>query len=301
MSERIGNTPLLRLDKVARGLQGVTLLAKAEWLNPGGSVKDRAASAMLIEALSQGRLGPGTPLLPREHNLFHWVPFFWGVLILCVAGDLTQYWYHRLHHEVPWLWRFHRTHHSAPYMGMSMASRQNALYSLFFSQTYLTSILVYLGLGPSAVVVLTVKSMITTLAHSSLAWDRPLYRYKALHPLAWVLERTISTPATHRAHHASSTDDGVGFYKGNFGNMFFLWDVIFGTAHISRQYPKAYGISHYESDPWYAQVLWPIFKSNIPGSELAADGPMVRVDSQTENELPEFSNASQPIEAQGVL
>lgn len=62
-------------------------------------------------------------VLPYEHNLFNWVPFFWGVLILCVADDLTQYWYHRLHHEVPRLWRFHRTHHSASYMGMSMARR----------------------------------------------------------------------------------------------------------------------------------------------------------------------------------
>jgi Tfp pilus assembly pilus retraction ATPase PilT len=50
-----------------------------------------------------------------------------------------------------------------------------------------------------------------------------------------LMERTISTPATHHAHHAATTDDGVGYYKGNFGNMFFLWDVIFGTAHISRR------------------------------------------------------------------
>jgi hypothetical protein len=97
--------------------------------------------------------------------------------------------------------------------------------------------------------------------------------------VAWVLERLISTPATHHAHHAATTDDGVGYYKGNFGNMFFLWDVIFGTAHISRRYPTAFGISHYEGDPWYAQVLWPVFKSNVPGSELAADGPVVREDA----------------------
>jgi sterol desaturase/sphingolipid hydroxylase (fatty acid hydroxylase superfamily) len=217
-------------------------------------------------------------LLPHQHNMFAWVPFFWGFLILCVADDLTQYWYHRVHHEVPWLWRFHRTHHSAPYMGMSMSGRQNAFYSIFFSQTYVTSVLVYLGLGPAAVVVLTVKSTITTLAHSSIPWDKPFYRFKVLHPVAWVLERLISTPATHHAHHAATTDDGIGYYKGNFGNMFFLWDVIFKTAHISRQYPKEYGISHYEKDPWYAQLLWPILKSNVPGSELAADGPVVRTD-----------------------
>ncbi|SDZ82082.1 sterol desaturase family protein [Pedobacter hartonius] len=217
-------------------------------------------------------------LLPGLKDTFNWVPFFWGFIIIAVADDLTQYWYHRLHHEVPWLWRFHRTHHSASYMGMAMASRQNLIYSLFFSQTYLTTALVYLGLGIPAIMVRAIKGTITTLAHSSIPWDKPFYQYRILHPLAWVLERTISTPATHHAHHAATTDDGIGYYKGNFGNMFFLWDVIFGTAHISRQYPAAYGISHYEGDQWYAQLLWPIFKSKVPGSELAADGPVVKAD-----------------------
>jgi sterol desaturase/sphingolipid hydroxylase (fatty acid hydroxylase superfamily) len=221
-------------------------------------------------------------LLPGVKNTFSWVPFWWGFFIISIGDDLTQYWYHRLHHQVPWLWRFHRTHHSAPYMGMSMASRQNAFYTIFFSQIYLTATLIYLGLGPSALLVQTIKSMITLLAHSSIPWDRPLYKYRALHPVAWVLERLISTPATHHAHHAASTDDGIGYYKGNFGNMFFIWDVIFGTAHISRQYPRAYGISHYERDPWYAQFLWPVFKSNVAGSELAANGPVVREDTPAE-------------------
>jgi sterol desaturase/sphingolipid hydroxylase (fatty acid hydroxylase superfamily) len=217
-------------------------------------------------------------ILPGFKNVFNWVPFFWGCAIIAVADDLTQYWYHRLHHQVPWLWRFHRTHHSASYMGMAMASRQNIIYTIFFSQTYLTAALVYLGLGIPTLVVKGIKGTITTLAHSSIPWDKPFYKYKILHPLAWVLERTISTPATHHAHHAATTDDGVGYYKGNFGNMFFWWDIIFGTAHISRQYPKAYGISHYEGDQWYAQLAWPLFKSKVPGSELAADGPMVKDD-----------------------
>src|SRR5258706_6509584 len=117
--------------------------------------------------------------LPGLKDTFTWVPFWWGFLILCVADDLTQYWYHRLHHAIPWLWRFHRTHHSAAYMGMSMASRQNAFYTIFFSQIYLTSALVYLGLGPSALLVQTIKSMITTLAHSSVTWDKPFYKYRA--------------------------------------------------------------------------------------------------------------------------
>jgi cysteine synthase B len=63
ISERIGNTPLLRIDKAVRGLEGVTLLAKAEWHNPSGSVKDRAAWAMVREALAKGKLEPGKILL----------------------------------------------------------------------------------------------------------------------------------------------------------------------------------------------------------------------------------------------
>jgi S-sulfo-L-cysteine synthase (O-acetyl-L-serine-dependent) len=63
LESRIGNTPLIRLDRVVRELPGITLLAKAEWHNPGGSVKDRAVAAMVREARQKGRLAPGKTLL----------------------------------------------------------------------------------------------------------------------------------------------------------------------------------------------------------------------------------------------
>jgi len=61
--ERIGNTPLLRLDALTRDLPGVALLGKAEWYNPGGSVKDRAAANIVAEARRAGKLRPGRILL----------------------------------------------------------------------------------------------------------------------------------------------------------------------------------------------------------------------------------------------
>jgi len=61
--ERIGNTPLLRLDALTRDLPGVALLGKAEWYNPGGSVKDRAASRIVAEGRASGRLHDGKILL----------------------------------------------------------------------------------------------------------------------------------------------------------------------------------------------------------------------------------------------
>src|ERR1700723_4226266 len=54
--ERIGNTPLLRLDRLTAHLPGITLLGKAEWANPGGSVKDRAASSIVAADNAKGLL-----------------------------------------------------------------------------------------------------------------------------------------------------------------------------------------------------------------------------------------------------
>jgi cysteine synthase B len=61
--ERIGKTPLLRLEQIVRDLPGITLLGKAEWANPSGSVKDRAASAIVRDAIARKLLVPGKTLL----------------------------------------------------------------------------------------------------------------------------------------------------------------------------------------------------------------------------------------------
>jgi len=56
--DAIGNTPLIRLKRASE-LTGCTILGKAEFMNPGGSVKDRAALAMINHALASGELRPG--------------------------------------------------------------------------------------------------------------------------------------------------------------------------------------------------------------------------------------------------
>ena len=63
LPERIGNTPLIRLDRAVHGLEGITLLGKAEWANPSGSVTDRAAAALVRDARVRGLLTPGKTLL----------------------------------------------------------------------------------------------------------------------------------------------------------------------------------------------------------------------------------------------
>ena len=61
--DRIGHTPLLRLARVASHLPHVELLAKAEWFNPGGSVKDRPAQSMIESGLASGELRRGKTIL----------------------------------------------------------------------------------------------------------------------------------------------------------------------------------------------------------------------------------------------
>jgi cysteine synthase B len=63
LPDLIGNTPLVRLDQVSRDTPNITLLAKAEWNNPGGSVKDRPAASIVRDAQARGLLTPGKTLL----------------------------------------------------------------------------------------------------------------------------------------------------------------------------------------------------------------------------------------------
>ena len=61
--ERIGNTPLLRIERVAAYLPNVEIYAKAEWFNPGGSVKDRPALSMIQAGIAGGQLRSGKTIL----------------------------------------------------------------------------------------------------------------------------------------------------------------------------------------------------------------------------------------------
>src|SRR5271154_2267619 len=61
--ERIGNTPLIKIERAAAEFPNATICAKAEWFNPGGSVKDRAAYSMIREGERSGELRPGKVIL----------------------------------------------------------------------------------------------------------------------------------------------------------------------------------------------------------------------------------------------
>ena len=51
-------------------------------------------------------------------------------------------------------------------------------------------------------------------------------------------------------------------YKGNYGNLLFFWDVLFGTAKVTRTYPLSYGVEHLPDATLGQHLLWPVFPEN---------------------------------------
>ena len=147
-------------------------------------------------------------------------------------------------------------------MSIRLVYRNNFFYYLLMPSIWLSGALIYLGLGWIYAVFIIIKLTIIYGAHSDIPWDKPLYKIKWLSPIMWVVERTISTPATHYAHHGRHKADGITHYKGNFGNMLFLWDVIFGTAKITRQYPSEFGVENLPETSLGEQLIWPIIRKH---------------------------------------
>ena len=207
--------------------------------------------------------------LPQYRHAFIDSTFWVSLLIVIIGDDFLQYWYHRKAHQWSWLWKLHRPHHSSREMGVLVSYRNAIMYYILMPNIWWLAMVTYFGLYQQMIMAIILKQIIVTGAHSEARWDSFLYKYKSLHPIAWVIERVISTPATHFAHHGKTADDGISNPDGNFSNMFFLWDVIFGTARITRKYPTEYGIPNDPDDDWKSHLYYPFIKSNKTDSEIA--------------------------------
>jgi sterol desaturase/sphingolipid hydroxylase (fatty acid hydroxylase superfamily) len=193
---------------------------------------------------------------------------WWHIVAFLILDDLTQYWWHRLSHVNKKMWKLHRPHHVVEEMGVLVTYRNAVLYYAFMPGIWFSAVLIYLGMGYVYLFYLPIKLIVILLAHSETKWDKFLYRNKILSPLAWIIERTISTPSTHFAHHGLTAEDGVSHPNGNYGNLLFFWDIIFGTAKITRKYPSKFGAWNQLKEPWYVQLFFPIISSKDPRSEL---------------------------------
>jgi sterol desaturase/sphingolipid hydroxylase (fatty acid hydroxylase superfamily) len=215
-----------------------------------------------------------TWLMPGQRDAWSDLPWWAMAGFFLVVDDMTQYWWHRISHT-PLLWPLHRAHHSAKYMSIRVTYRNNFFYYLLMPGLWMAGVLMYLGMGKVYLVYIVVKIAVILGAHCAWRWDEPLYRIRALRHVMWIVERTISTPATHWAHHAITNADGVGHYKGNFGNLLFFWDVLFGSAHITRRYPEAVGLQDdrlFGEERWTDQMFYPLSRSTREHSALRPGG-----------------------------
>ena len=91
----VGNTPLLELESISREVPGVTILGKAEWYNPGGSVKDRPALWMIRDGEKSGALAPGKIILDATSGntgiAYAWIGAALGYKVkLCMPKNASE-------------------------------------------------------------------------------------------------------------------------------------------------------------------------------------------------------------------
>lgn len=208
---------------------------------------------------------------PQAEGMLSGWPVLAQLGLLLIFDDLSQYWWHRASHSIPWLYKLHRPHHNAEYLSIRVVYRNNLFYYMAMPGLWASGALIWLGLGWIYAAYLVVKMSVIFAAHSDVRWDEPLYRIKWLSPLMWLVERTISTPATHAAHHGKHADDGITHYKGNFGNLLFFWDVLFGTAKITRRYPEKLGVENLPPTSVGEQLIWPLIRVKAQAETAAAE------------------------------
>lgn len=209
----------------------------AERLAPARSVDRRAelitdvlsfAAALLLNRLAMSLihgsldlLDPG--LMPGWLESLHSLPSVPKILVGIVLVDFTIYWLHRAQHAYSFLWRTHAWHHSIREMYWFSGFRTSLLHSLFnnIPQVVIPSII----LGANA----TEIGIGYAIALFVQFWEHSNVTVRC-----GPLRRILVTPDFHRAHHAE-----VGHGAWNFGNVFPLWDRVFGTHLDPDRLPAA--------------------------------------------------------------
>lgn len=177
--------------------------------------------------------------LYEQHRLITWQRGWVPWVIAFVGVDFFYYWWHRLSHEVNFLWAAHVVHHSSEDYNLAVALRQAVL-------TSWTGLPFYLGLAFVGVPPLV---WATTLALSTLYqfWIHTQLVPRIRGPVGWIL----NLPSHHRVHHAINPE----YLDKNYGATLIVWDRLFGTFQEEEAAP-VYGITKPigRFDPIWAQV-----------------------------------------------
>lgn len=185
----------------------------------------------------------------RQVGLFYIVQVpVWVKLILGVAlFDMVTYWFHRMAHKVPLLWRFHRVHHSDTSMDASTNFRSHPIELILWFGTcnILASAIFGLDLFTLGLYFL-VATPFFFLEHSNLKFPKWLDKTVGL---------VFTTPNLHKIHHEQNQ-----FYTdSNFSDVFILWDRLFGTYKYKPVEQIKFGLKEFDEDK--KQTFWFLIKS----------------------------------------
>ena len=96
---------------------------------PGDGIVESTSTAVLLLVTQPFIIATtsalGLHFFPDYQDALAGIPVVAGVLLLLVLDDMMQYWWHRLSHTIPWLYKLHRPHHNAGYMSVRLVYRNN--------------------------------------------------------------------------------------------------------------------------------------------------------------------------------
>jgi len=157
-------------------------------------------------------------------NVKHWVPWFqqhpmWLLAVYYVVYDFVYYWMHRMEHLIPWWWALHSMHHSQRQMSCWTNDRGSYLDGMIQS-FILASVGVVMGIDIAEFAWLTlVSELIQNFSHTNVRFGFGKF-----------FERVFVDPKFHRLHHMKVDPDRPWLHNCNFGQVFSVWDILFGTA-----------------------------------------------------------------------
>ncbi len=159
---------------------------------------------------------------------------FWIKLIIGVAlFDMTSYWFHRLAHKTPVLWRLHRVHHSDTTMDASTFFRGHPLEVLIFGNASIIAVAVFGMDMLSFGLYLFIFIPFAFLEHTNLLFPK------------W-LDKTVGlifvTPNFHKVHH----EQDQYYTDSNFSDIFIIWDRLFGTFKYKPVTEIKYGLAEFD-------------------------------------------------------
>lgn len=154
----------------------------------------------------------------------HMIPWFehhpWMLLaVYYILYDMTYYWMHRAQHAIPWWWALHSMHHSQRQMNCWTNDRGNYLDGVIQS-FILASVGVVMGIDLSEFALLTlVSELVQNFSHTNVRFG-----------FGHRLDKIVVDPKFHRLHHMKVDPERPNLHNCNFGQVFSIWDVLFGTA-----------------------------------------------------------------------